>query len=333
MAYAPGDDIRASHYNGFRDQINDFWAVGNGDMGYGQPDLPTVFIGKLVEGVEWQDLINSVEMMASHQGSTLPSDWAGPTFFEKGDVVVAHEGTVRPFNPAGYDLQPGLTLVQTNYLNVNPANQTLLSSAFSSNQTITWGDTLEYTFTVEFSDEDNARWFFNTGGQIRITTERTGGTSTPPNSTQNQSWTDLLNAVGTISFNYDTTTSTGIGSSGGIGYYDLTNAFQTCWSANASGAYSANQFRVQARSTTITGVRGAKGNTIEFRLQFLDNHPDFWIPGVPNGGSFPNANAPLPLFDQVDGDHSTSVDVRKSALFTSIETPTFISGLWVGTGP
>lgn len=322
MSYSFGQIPLASHLNDFSNQINSIWAVGTGDRGYGQTEVPTVTPGDLITSNEWTALTTAIEQAALHQGTTLGTNWGGPSFFERNDEIIAHDGVVRPKNPQGFAIQPNLTAVVSNYLNVDPTNQMVMSNLMSDSNTASWSNSLVFSFTVTFSSENATRHFFNTGGQIRVSSSRSGGSTTPPLGAQNQSWTDLLAAVGTLSFGYTTTTGSGVGSSTGIGYYDLTGSYQTCWTANSSGAYAANVFELQARSNNILGNLGARGSILDFRLRYLDNRDNIWIDPFNNTIIIP---------DGVDGTFQANGEIRKTNFFTNIEIPTFAPGNWIAT--
>ena len=70
----------------------------------------------------------------------------------------------------------------------------------------TWGASgnrrLTFTQNLTFASGDAARYFFNAGGKVKISFSRSGGTSNSRNTT----WTNLLNACGTVVFGYMNTT-------------------------------------------------------------------------------------------------------------------------------
>ena len=59
-----------------------------------------------------------------------------------------------------------------NNINTNRLNAALQgsTSATTATNTVVWNDYVQFDFTITFSSHDNARYFFNTGGQIGITT-------------------------------------------------------------------------------------------------------------------------------------------------------------------
>jgi hypothetical protein len=148
---------------------------------------------------------------------------------------------------------------------------TLTSNALTITRASTWGAAsggITAVATVSFTSEDAARYFFNSGGEVRF------AISHPTGSTQNTNWNTALTNVGTVAFKAHSTTRTGTaGTPTAIGYYELTTSDQSILSgAIGSGAYSTNSIAVSARAATITGANGAKGSQIIFTITLTDSH-------------------------------------------------------------
>lgn len=318
MAYAPGDDILAAHYNAFRTQVNSFWGTGNGESGYGNTDIPAVNVGDKIFGQNWVNLANAVEDSAEFQGTTLPAVWPTSTKFQKGQPIVAFDGVARPiWNPDGLNIQSGITLAQNNRNIFDLAYQDITGNAFVDSFTGSWNQELQHTINVSFSGENDARYFFNTGGQIRLNFSRTGGTTTGTTGTQNASWTQLLDDAGTFIFDWNAPAG---------GFYGLTDTYATLATYSVTGAYSANQLVIQGRRVNFVGVNGGNGSEVELLVRFQDNHPSFIIPPV-----VPPFNAPVPVPDAVDGTFTTALDFRKTNFFNHVETPTFTGSSFTAT--
>jgi hypothetical protein len=134
------------------------------------------------------------------------------------------------------------------------------SSTFAS-----WNVSLTHTITVDFGSNNNARYFFNAGGDIRIKAYRSGTAA----STKDSTWSSMLgdnstlNGQGTIYMNhtltdtvagsYDTSPSDQRGTGSAIGFYDLTTTNQQIYIKNApSGNYAENYYQIQARVNTAS---------------------------------------------------------------------------------
>ena len=134
-----------------------------------------------------------------------------------------------------------------------------------------------YEVSAIFTDEDSRRHFFNTGGEIRLTTDFTAtGTDS-----QSLDWEELFNAVGMIKFSHNITEVTG--STGTIrwGFTGLTSSYTTVYEkGGGDGGYQSyygnNKYEIQAR---LNGT-----NAIDFKVELYDTHvadTGFWG-GIPD---------------------------------------------------
>jgi hypothetical protein len=165
-----------------------------------------------------------------------------------------------------------MTQVQADKAVMHPS-QVALEPGISSARSSAWNGLLTHEITVTFDDAAHKRYFFNTGGEIRVSANNTGA-STP----KGLDWNQLCSQVGTIKFAAETTTST-TGGGTSIGNYGLTSAFQDIYQKVGSGTYSAvyagNIYTVKARSDIDT--------RIIFRIEFndivIDNNVDNNVDG------------------------------------------------------
>jgi hypothetical protein len=141
---------------------------------------------------------------------------------------------------------------------------------------------------VTFATANDARYFFNSGGKIRFTSSRTGGTTSP----QNTQWTNLLNTTaGTINFGAQTPAT--------VNFYTLTTAYQQWYTVSASSPYAANFYNLEAlcNCTDPTNVNGT-ASTVTFRITWSDSYVDV---------------DPTPPGDLVDGTLSLTVEEFKAS--------------------
>ena len=322
MTYRQGEIILASDYNTFQASLLNVYDVGNGDAGYGQVDtggqaaVPTVAVGEIIKNVEWERFRSAAEDCSTHQGSV--------TFFPPaselavGELVEAHE-----FDDLNaFDIDNSLAIITSNRLFFDAGSVTVFANALNSTRNTAWMNQLQHRFTATFPTVDDARYFFNSGGQIRFRGSRSGGTS----SGQNDSWTTMFLNMGTIRFNY-TETQHPSGSPGvtvfPIGYYDLTGSFQLiCRVIPASGGYGyvggygtgVNEITIEAR--TVDGPSGPNadnGRQLEFRVLYTDGHTN-------------------PFFDMVDGTITSDIDYQKATSPLVIQTPVFASSIVLTAG-
>lgn len=134
----------------------------------------------------------------------------------------------------------------------SPASRT--SSTPSSVTRLTaWTSSLTEETTFTWASAGAARGYFNGGGRIGFSSSRTGGSAT----TQNSNWATLLSAMADVFLTHDDTVCTGAtGTSAGLGFYELTTAYQQLYIKYGSGAYASNFFKVEGKvdSTTLPTV-------------------------------------------------------------------------------
>jgi hypothetical protein len=198
------------------------------------------------------------------------------------------EETTSQFDDAQFFLESSaqsipdlLALLDENRLNYDIANMTLASSAASSTRSTAWSNTITCEFSVTFASENAARYFHNTGGEIRIALEHPSTATS-----QDQNWHDVLDDL-VVAFraNESVRLSGSTGTATGVGYYDLTTSYQTILDGtnSGSGAYSTNDYLVEAKADTITGLNGAKGSEIWFRVTLADQHANVHFDEVSSG--------------------------------------------------
>ena len=297
MTYAQNNTILASDSNLIRGETGSFagsvafatnkagflWGKGFGDRGYGQvsPSTSNVAVENVIGG-EWRELQSILTSLASWQGSST-ANIPPASAFAIGQPISAH----RTADGNAYDLASALALLDSSRLNHNFANFTLNSNVASSTRNAAWGSPGEpgiaAEFTCNFASEDDARYFFNSGGQIRLTLNHPN-TST----SQDVAWYyALLNM--NIAFQAHSTSalsgSTGTGSS--LGYYELTSGYQRVYDASnsSSGVYSQNDYYLDVKSNNIVGTNGGRGSQLVFRITMVDEHSNAFADNVNAGTS------------------------------------------------
>jgi hypothetical protein len=130
-----------------------------------------------------------------------------------------------------------------------------------------WRSKISATVTAVWSSAAAARYFFNTGSEIRFSTSRTSGTS----NAQGNSWTNLLSSVGIVGFG-GAKPNQGTSPSNGLNYYRLTNNYQIWFKKETSTPYSNNYFRISARSPNYTNNSTGLEFQVEFLLEWVDDY-------------------------------------------------------------
>jgi hypothetical protein len=131
-----------------------------------------------------------------------------------------------------------------------------------------WSNEISTDLTITFSNSNQARWFFNSGGEIRIASSRTGGR----NDQQNNDWSSLLSGIGTRSYGGQIPT-TGFSPMNGQNFYRLTSTYQTYFTQNSSSPYAANVYQLQARSNVADNSSGT-ANIVFIRVRFIGGYVD-----------------------------------------------------------
>ena len=167
MTYAQYGSIQATDYNSLvggnpvtsSGTLNAVWATGGTTAGYGQTALANVSVGGTVAATDWANLVNRTSNAASHQGSTITSVTAPAT-----------GGTITYLSA----IPTNLTTIYTNRLNAATQGSTTANAVSTAS---TWSNAATFTHTITFSSGDAARYFFNGGGQLKITCSHANNTA------------------------------------------------------------------------------------------------------------------------------------------------------------
>jgi hypothetical protein len=285
-----GSNIAAADYVAIQNKAETLLGTGSTTRGYGQTvQSVDVFTGNAITKAQWDALRFDIINIRLHQDGVLPNI----VQVNVGDPIVF--GAANP--NTNYD-----TLLETATINrFQIANsQAVITSVGAATTSSAWSASATMTTTVTFSNATDARYFFNSGGKIRISSTLTGGSATA----QVNAWRNILTSVGTRSFGADTDPF--------VNYYTLTNSFQTYFQSSLSTPYSSNNIRFEARTDVSNNSTGT-ATVLTLRVTLFDNY-------VPTGA------APAPS-DQVDGTLSIAVSELKAS------GSLLPSGSFVITGP
>ena len=271
-----GSNITAAGFVTIQNKAADLLGTGDATRGYNQTVLSSdVFPGNQITRAQWDLLKTDIVNILYHQNGELPN------------IVTVNSGDVIQYG-AGHPNTNYDTLLETAIANRFrvASSQSLVTSRGSATYTSAWSSSAQFTLTVTFSTADQGRYFFNSGGKIRLNTFISGGTG----NSQHNAWVNFLNSVGIRSFGADTDPL--------VNYYTLTNSFQTYYQNSLSTPYSANNYRLEARTNVANNSTGT-ATILTLRVTLTDAY-------VPTGA------APAPS-DQVDGTMTISVEELKAA--------------------
>jgi hypothetical protein len=267
MSYAQFGLIEATDFNTLvggnptttANTLNATWAVGGSTAGYGQTAVANVAAGQSVLAASWNALVSNTASAATHQGSSITAVSA-PTA----------GGTITYLSAIPTNLQT----IYSNRLNAATQGSTTSNTVTRST---TWASLLTFTHTATFANGDAARYFFNSGGQIKMTVSHPSGTGINLlfNNLASNVGTVVLSApsTGTVSIagtSYNGITKIGGGGSAPTidankGYYALTTANATVFTQTAStgpSGYLSTFIRFIVQSNGTQGSNGDTGSVI-----------------------------------------------------------------------
>lgn len=291
MANSVGGLIEDVDFNSIRNKIIAVLGTGTGSSGYGQTlQSSAVADGNTVTSTQWGNLRFDIYNCLIHQNGTVPSVVEVVT----GDPV--RFGAGHPNN--AYDTQANT--ITTNRFNLGSGQFVTEGLGSTNSGDVTWLSQIYVDITYTFNTANTARFFFNSGGQLRIRSTFT------PSVTKDQttSWANLLAAAGLQLFGGQLPTA-GLGSPlNGTNFYRLDNTFRTYHTSTASGPYSSNTYRLQARSNVADNSSGA-ANQVFIRVLLNDPYVDPPL-GIP-----PASNAPVPPEDSVSGTLAVETEMAR----------------------
>jgi hypothetical protein len=262
MTYSAGGLIQATDYNTFAGNttagLNRVWSEGSGDAGWGQTDITNVSTSGTVTATQWATIVNNLATSGTQTSTTLTSRTAPVT----GNII----GILA-------NVSTDITSVTTNRGNaVSSGTEYGVFTGTTSKTTGTGSGqaawTITFTHTITFPSANQARYFWNAGGIVRL---KYGKSSTGTDA--DADWNAFSGLCGTINLtgrvNGTTqsiaaqayTGTTRLNGTGGTqttlatttGWYNLTGSATTIFQLNDTvSPYSTNFIRTQATATSST---------------------------------------------------------------------------------
>ena len=286
MSYAQYGTIAATDFNtlvgtaasGTPNTLNAVWANGYAAAGYGQTALALVSSGNSVAATgQWANLVTYTSNSASHQGTSITA------------VTAPVSGGTITYLSA---IPTNLTSIYTSRGNAATQGSTVANTATTVS---TWSANAVFTHTVTFANGDAARYFFNSGGQLKVTCAHSNSTAGI-----NLLFNNLASNIGTVALSSPSTGAVTIsavsynfinkvGGGGNTptilpnnGYYALTtsnaNVFTQLASTGPSG-YLSTFIRIIAKSNGTQGTGGDTGSVITI-YTIWDEVPDGLVVGT-----------------------------------------------------
>ena len=258
---AVGDIISRVRFNEIRGKIANVLGPGSGDKGYNQGlSSRVVPSGDDVLAADMNNLYDDMVKIYVHQNGVPPTTIFEVTtvdqitdalFADFESLINAAEGTPQRFA-------------------IDSTQAALESAGVNSTRSDLWGGSstpqaVVHEVKVTFSSATMRRAFFNAGGEIRfqfaLSHSLVGG---DPNYAKTVDWKNMLGAIGTVRFTYNSTSATtGAGTPSLKGNYQLTSSYQQLYLKTGSGVYADNDVTIQARNLS--------DNAIAFKITFQDD--------------------------------------------------------------
>jgi hypothetical protein len=186
MSYAQGGIIEAADYNTLigtdpsstTNRVNTVWAIGSGSAGYGQTAISQVSTGSIVTATQWATLINNLNSLRTHQsgsGSGISAVTAGSKidYLSTLTTQIASGYTNRLSFAANSAVVAGGSRSTAWSVTVSPPSSNPPGGG-SSVTSVTRG----FGSRCTFASADQARYFFNAGGRLKLNLNGTQNAST-----------------------------------------------------------------------------------------------------------------------------------------------------------
>ena len=262
MTYSIGGLIEATDYNGFVStnaaNINGVWSTGATDSGWGQTAITTVTTSNTVTATQWASLVNNLASTGSQTATTLTSRTA---------PVVGNTISILA------NVSTDITSVTTNRGNAAASGTAYGTFTGTTSKTTTTGSgtnawTITFTHTVTFPSADQARYFWNAGGIVRVQYGKSStGTDNDPDWNTFAGKCGSINLTGRVNSTTQTiagqayTGTTRLSGTGGTqttlatttGWYNLTASPATIFQLNDTvSPYTNDYIRTTATATSST---------------------------------------------------------------------------------
>jgi hypothetical protein len=262
--------ILATDYNVIQSKIASVMGEGSGLKGYGQ----TVASGQVgqfskITASQWNNLRNDILRARQHQtGQDMTSS-----------LIVANASTtITDAQRAALMIMAQDAENPANYLVSPPPASELARSDLVQEQVRTqkWNGRITQTITVIWPTANDARYFFNSGGNIEFSSSFSP--SVP--GLKGISWSTLLQNMSTFRFNYTGVFTTGSAFTGTDGFYELTTIPTIiAQKETSSTAYLPNEYYITA---SVNSTLANERRIITFVINWDDRSgkpPSFPDPG------------------------------------------------------
>lgn len=306
---AIGDIITASRYNTLQTTVENVLGTGSGTFGYGQNTASNqVAVNDLVTASDMNNLFNDFDKIYRHQVNLAPT--ASISTISVSNLIADDDNEPSDVLKGYADFENFATTVSADpaRFRLATAQSTTAQLANNTDSNRTWRNSGQYlTSNITFASANARRHFFNAGGKIQfsfsLTSSATGG-----NVSKTNNWVTMLSNAGTVSMNYNSTSSDNSGTGTSKGNYQLTSSFQTLYTKTGSGLYSGNTMVLQGKEVS--------NRQIQFKVLYTDS----------DSGTSSNAKGFQPIDEYVQGTLNVTIDtLRATGSYVSVAAPTLAS--------
>jgi hypothetical protein len=281
MTYSQGGLIDAADYNNLIgtspsstiNRINTVWSVGSGSAGYGQTALSAVSQGATITATQWATLINTLNSARTHQsgsGSGISAVVAGDkiNWLSTLETQIASAYTNRLSFASNSAVSAGSALSTAWAVTVNPPG----SNPPTGGSSIT-SVTRAFGARAAFASADQARYFFNAGGRLKLNLSGSQSSSTTNRTNSIISLLGFAGGVATFGANTNGgrtgTGATVVTNNTAIGYHTAAyNSNVTLIDISGTTAnYTSNKIYVYVNTNGTQGSNNDKGLNVDFWVQ------------------------------------------------------------------
>ena len=261
-----GDKIRSADYNTVQTKVANTLGTGSGNLGYGQTvQSSQVTTSNNITVNEWGRLRNDIINIYRHQNNTIPNTTILPDALE--GASVRYNVTDAPVTV--WDTLS--TTLQNNRINALPVGRFGTVDSGSLGTAVAFANSATGIVTFTWASAENARFFFNGGGKVRVTTQFSPTLA----NAQNTSWQSTLSTIGTREwggFFPDTSTSP----TDGRNFFKSDSSYRQFYTASSSSPYGSNNYNLDAAKFS-----SGSNYSVGIRARLVEGYTD---PGPPAPG-------------------------------------------------
>lgn len=290
------DKILAEHYNDTRDLYNYIWEDNNSNVNFQDSDRSEHKFGWGQNTVVPNGVNSSTVITANEINELTYQVNAGVFHVDQSISLVPRTASVSTqilhsqLNTINNTVEQitGANFGTSNWNKVNTklydcTNKQIVAVSQNTTRNNPWQDRLTCIAKYTFSDYNQCRYFFNTGGKITIDLSQTGGLGV---------WDFSFNRIGIISIGAIETTTDGIykgisigcnGSNGG--FYGICNTYEAQQQGNNPSDYT-QLWNATAFSNILAYSAYSAYSAYTNYGQYIDKRIEVWAKVVESPGSF-----------------------------------------------